>query len=213
MAFVAGQRVTIIPPSTMAGLHGIVQGPTEGLEAFTVRLDSSDSLFICPTKNLVSHHGRNDISSSDDEDEDAKYVIGQKFEVEVFGVEDDGYKVRCADGQLWLFKRVPLLLSSSSASASGTQVVADASLLHHWNSRIHMLETSSTADASKIAMLEERLEGTQEALESVCEDLEVMQGGMQTTREELTMLREQVANLSLDLTAVEGSITVLLGDV
>ena len=210
MAFVAGQRVTIIPPSTMAGLHGIVQGPTKGLEAFTVRLDGS--LFICPTQNLVSDYSER-IAMLSSDDEDTPYVLGQKFVVEIFGVEEEGYKVRCADGQLWLFKRVPLLLSSSSASASGTQVVADASLLHHWNSRIHMLETSSTAEASKIAMLEERLEGTQEALESVCEDLEVMQGGMQTTREELTMLREQVANLSLDLTAVEGSITVLLGDV
>ena len=169
MAFVAGQRVTIIPPSTMAGLHGIVQGPTKGLEAFTVRLDGA--IIICPTKNLVSHHGRND-TSSEDEDED----------------------------------RVPPLLSSyssasggnnaaSAATASGTHVTS-AALLHHWNQRLYALEETAKTDAVKIATLEE--------------DAELMQGVMREMREEMSVMRRQFSGMSRDLSAAEGSITILL---
>ena len=39
LAFTRGQRVSILPPSPLAGLYGIVQGPASMIEGFLIRLD------------------------------------------------------------------------------------------------------------------------------------------------------------------------------
>ena len=222
MAFVSGQRVTIVPPSTMAGLHGIVQGPTKGLEAFTVRLDGA--IIICPTKNLVSHHGRND-TSSEDEDEDRVPPLLSSYSSASGGNN-----------------------AASAATASGTHVTS-AALLHHWNQRLYALEETSKTDAAKIDLLErkvvamesqaesfwemhsrsteriEKLEKRQgrraDALEETAktdavkiatleEDAELMQGVMREMREEMSVMRRQFSGMSRDLSAAEGSINILL---
>ena len=105
MAFVTGQRVTIIAPSSMAGCKGSIHGPLEDLDAYSVRLDGSDSLFVCMPQNLQA-------------DEELAFAHGQRVTVQGTVVGpihgQAGFTVMLSDGHVRDFSTSRLQAVSSA---------------------------------------------------------------------------------------------------
>ena len=228
MAFVSGQRVTIVPPSTMAGCHGIVQNPTKGVDAYTVRLDG-DTIII-PTAHIVSHHGRTDDEDEDSDDDDLPalhstwHAGGSSSGVAVLPMSQESLmqsvkidvlerKVTAMENQAGTFWAMHERAMERIEKIEKRQ-----------GPRLHMLEETVKSDAVKILTLEEDSELMQGAMRAMKEtvksdavkiltleeDSELMQGAMRAMKEEMSVMRRQFSGMSRDLSAAEGSIHILL---